>query len=307
MGAFDIAEEKDHFIHTASMGYLVSGQSCQPHFRNELIDKDDNTNGADEASQEWPTEDIVQEAEPEDTGHKDKRSSQACHNASNFGVSAPIVVPSCALFDILAHYFTNEERTRRFRPDNHLRAGAQNCVYQRVQGEAVETVYGWNMGEVRGIRERHRDVEGCHGDCSNQVAFEISPFVLLRPVEYRNIVLEVHHPLVLDAMEVCKPSGGAFLLPVAVYGRITQQRVCCVGRISLCRFCDAWERAHEAVVGMYAACKTPVISVHSWARRVWTLVVRGVQVLLVQQSRADGGLEIDLYDAALLRSDVLVN
>jgi hypothetical protein len=96
----------------------------------------------------------------------------------------------------------------------------------------------------------------------------------------------VHHPLILDAMEVCKPSGSALLLPVAVYGRITQQRVCCVGRIPLCRFCDTGEWANEAVVGMYAARKTPIISVRSWARGVWTLVVRGVEVLLVQQSRA---------------------
>jgi hypothetical protein len=86
MGVLDVAEKKDHFVDAASMRYLVGSEPCQPHLGNELIDEDDYTNGADEASQEGTAENIVQEAESEDTSDKNECSSQTCHDASNLGV-----------------------------------------------------------------------------------------------------------------------------------------------------------------------------------------------------------------------------
>jgi hypothetical protein len=104
----DVAKEEDDLVNATSMRDLISSQSRKPHLRYELVNEDDNTNGADEASQEWPAKDIVQKAEPEDTCYQDECSSQACDDACDLGIPPSIVVSCCTLLDILAHYLSHQ-------------------------------------------------------------------------------------------------------------------------------------------------------------------------------------------------------
>jgi len=253
MGASDIAKEKDDFVQAAAVGHLISSQSCEPHLGNELVYKDDYTDGADEASQKGSAQDIVQETKPEEACDKDKGTGHARHDASDLGISSTVVVAGSTLLDVLTHDLAYEEGARCFGTDNHLRTGAQHSIYERVQGEAVETMDRRQVGEVGGIGESHGDVERGHGDGCDEVALEVAPLVLLRPVEDRNVVLEVHHALVLDAVALSEPARRAHLLPVplvqhAVCKGIAQDSVCLVGRIALCRLADARKGAAETLL-----------------------------------------------------------
>jgi hypothetical protein len=73
-------------------------------------------------------------------------------------------------------------------------------------------------------------------------------------------------------MALSKPAGGAHLLPVAavddaVGKGIAQQRMGCVGRLSLGGRDGAWEGAAEAVVRVDAAREAAVVAVRAWAGR----------------------------------------
>jgi len=152
MSSSDVAEEEDGLVDGASMRDLVSREPRQTHLRNELVDKDDHTNGADEASQEGSAKNVVQEAESEEARYQNEGASKTRHNASDLSIPSTIIIPSCALLDVLTHDFAHQQRTWRFGSDNHLWAGAEDCVDQGVQGEAVKAVYRWHVCEVGGIR-----------------------------------------------------------------------------------------------------------------------------------------------------------
>lgn len=107
MGSSDVAEEEDHFVDGASVRHLVGRKSRQAHLRNELVDKDDHTNGADEASQEGSAKNVVQEAKSEEARHQNEGSSETRHNAGNLSIPSTIVVSGCALLDILTHDFAH--------------------------------------------------------------------------------------------------------------------------------------------------------------------------------------------------------
>ena len=159
---------------------------------------------------------------------------------------------------------------------------------------------GRQVGEVRGVRECHGNVEGGHGDGCDKIALEVAPLVLLRPVEDGDIVLEVHHALMLDTMALGEPPRCAHLLPIllvqdAVGKGVAQQRVRLVWLAILWRLLYAREGATKALFRVYAARKAAVVAMR---RRPRITPVEAFQVLLVQQPGARRGLEIDLDDAA---------
>jgi hypothetical protein len=119
-----ISEEEHNFIDAASMRNLIGSQPRKAHLRNELVNEDDHTNGTDEASKKRSTQNIVQEAEPEDASHQDECAGHGSDNAGNLGIPSSIIVPSGTLLDVFAHYLSNKKRAWSFRPYNHLRAGA---------------------------------------------------------------------------------------------------------------------------------------------------------------------------------------
>jgi len=300
MGASNIAEEKDDFVQAAAVGYLVSSQSCEPHLGNELVYKDDYTDGADEAAQEWPAQDIVQETKSKEACDQDKGTSHARHDASDLGITSAVVVAGSTLLDVLTHDLAYEEGARCLWTNDHLRTGAEYGVNQRIQREAVETVDGRQVGKVGSIGESHGNVEGGHGDGGDEVALEVAPLVLLGPVEDGNVVLEVHHALVLDAMALSEPARRAHLLPTplvhdAVCKGVAQESVCLVGRIALCCLAYARKGAAEALLRVDATREAAIVAM---CRRPSLGPVEGAPVLLVQQARAHRGLEVDLDDAA---------
>jgi hypothetical protein len=132
MGLSKTAKKEDNFVQATAMRHLIGGQACEPHLGNELVYKDDNTNGANEASQKGPAQDVVQEAESKEAGDKNEGTGHACHDASNFGIAPAVVVVGSTLLDVLTHNLADEERARRLGTDYHLRTGAQHGVYERV-------------------------------------------------------------------------------------------------------------------------------------------------------------------------------
>ena len=156
------------------------------------------------------------------------------------------------------------------------------------------------MGEVGGIGEGHGNIERGHGDGCDEVALEVAPLVLLRPVEDGDVVLEVHHALVLDAMALSEPARRAHLLPApliqdAVCKGVAQEGMCLVGGIALCRLAYARKAAAEALLRVDTAREAAIVAM---CRRPSLGPVEGAPVLLVQQARAHRGLEVDLDDAA---------
>lgn len=106
------------------MRYLVSSKSGQSHLRDKLVNEDDYTNSADEATQEGPAQDVIQKAKSEEAANENECASHARDNASNLGIAPAVIVVCSALFDVLTHNFANEERARCFWAYNHLWTGA---------------------------------------------------------------------------------------------------------------------------------------------------------------------------------------
>ena len=77
------------------------------------------------------------------------------------------------------------------RTHDHERGGSEYSVHDRVEDESVESVDGWDMAEVGGVREGHGNVERGHREGCDEIALEIGPFVLADPVTDRDVVEEI--------------------------------------------------------------------------------------------------------------------
>lgn len=72
---FPILDEEDDLVKGAAVGGTgVLDDLGKTHLGNELIDKNDDTDGADKTSQEGAAQNAVQEAEPEEASHQNNCS-----------------------------------------------------------------------------------------------------------------------------------------------------------------------------------------------------------------------------------------
>lgn len=99
-----------------------------------------------------------------------------------------VVVGMRAGSDSLPDYTASQQTARRFRTDDHLRTCAQHGVDKGVDGKGVEAVDRWDVSKIRGKRQGHGDVEGCHGQGSDEVSFDECPAVLSDPIGARDVV-----------------------------------------------------------------------------------------------------------------------
>ena len=129
MSASNIAKEKDDFVQATAVRDLIGSQSCEPHLGNELVYKNDYTDGADEASQKGSAQDIVQETESEEAGDKDESTGHACHDARNLRIASTVVVAGSTLLNVFTHDLAYEEGARCLGTNDHLRTGAKYGVY----------------------------------------------------------------------------------------------------------------------------------------------------------------------------------
>lgn len=160
----------------------------QTHLRDQLVDDDDDAYGADEAAEEGPAEDGVEEAQAAEARGEDDGARQPRHHAGDLGALLALVVLVVAVVDGRADDGAGQERAGGFGPDDHLRAGAEEGIDQGVEDERVQAVDGRDVAEVGRVGERHGDVERGHCEGGDEVATEVLPSVLLYPVDSGQIV-----------------------------------------------------------------------------------------------------------------------
>ena len=238
------------------MGHLIGGELRQSHLGDELIYEDDDANGADEAPQERPAEDVVEKAKSKDARCQDEGTGQASDDAGDFGVLPSVFIARVVFVDVFPNNLAGQKRARCFWADDHLGACAKNSIDQRVDGKAVQAVDRGDVSEVGGVGKSHGDVEGSHGQGGNEVALEVAPLILLCPVDDGHIVCNVHEPLVLDAGPLGEILGCALVSTAAsqhaVGEGIAQKRVGGIGVLSRARIDCACKAAAEAAIGIEA-------------------------------------------------------
>jgi len=122
----NVARDEDDLVGGATVrgaAGVVLDERAEPKFRDELIDEDDDADGADETTEEGTGEDAVEEAEPTKTRDEDDGSCHAGHDARDFGVAFAVCVGVPAAADVFADDLAGEKGAGGFGADNHLRAG----------------------------------------------------------------------------------------------------------------------------------------------------------------------------------------
>lgn len=126
-----IADEKNELVETAAMRDLVSSQSGKAHLGDQLIHEDDYAYGTDEAAQEWPAKDVVEKAKTKQASNENECASHTCYHASYLSIQGPVLIFGCPPFDILPDDLSSKQRSWGFRPNDHLRTGTEDSVYER--------------------------------------------------------------------------------------------------------------------------------------------------------------------------------
>jgi len=119
------------------MGNLTACKMSKAHLRNELINEDDDTDGANESSEKWSTQHIVQESKSEEACNKYESTSHRGNNSSNLGVSNSILVGTGSFSDVFSNHFTGKKRTGSLWTDHHLRTRPKDRIYQGIDGETI--------------------------------------------------------------------------------------------------------------------------------------------------------------------------
>lgn len=125
-----VSHEKHDLVKTAPVSGRgrMCGGAVQAHFRNQLVNEDDNTNGADETAQERSAEDRIQKAKSAETGYQDKSASETSDHARHASVLLAGLVWMVAGIDSLAYHLSRQERSSGFRSDDHLWASSKERV-----------------------------------------------------------------------------------------------------------------------------------------------------------------------------------
>lgn len=94
----EMTEYKRQFVYsTLFMADIISGQLSEAEFRQQLLDKYDETNGGDEAAEEGFGQDTIQEAQTAETGQQDGGASHTSDNTTDLGMHDAIVIGAAAL------------------------------------------------------------------------------------------------------------------------------------------------------------------------------------------------------------------
>lgn len=192
MSLIDIANHELNLLNRAAMAdtNLVSKVS-ETQLWNQLVHSNDKANGADEASQERSAQDTIQETQPCQTSHQNRRSSHARYDAANLRVYKIVGLLVVARVDVCLDDAAHQERTRGLGTNHHLGAGTEECIYERIEGEGVEAVDRGHVGEVGSEGESHGEIERGHGNGGHHVAAEVRHLVLAHPGQAGNVVGQV--------------------------------------------------------------------------------------------------------------------
>ena len=164
---------------------------AEPELRDQLIHEDHETDRADEAAQERPTQDVVQEAQARDAGDEEEAAGQARHDTGRAGVVVVVVVAELAGLDVGSDDGAEQHRPGGLGSDDHLRAAPEQSVDQGVDDVRVQTVDGRDVREILGEGQGHGQVEGRHGEGRYDVAAQPRPAIVLDPGQQRQIVARV--------------------------------------------------------------------------------------------------------------------
>jgi hypothetical protein len=74
----------------------VSGSGVETHLRDELVNKDHNTDSADEAAQEWSTKYGIQETKSAQSSSENDGTCESCDHACYLSILAACLIPVVA-------------------------------------------------------------------------------------------------------------------------------------------------------------------------------------------------------------------
>ena len=185
----------------------------EPHLGNQLIHQDDDPNRADESPQERSTQDVIQEAEPGETGDEDDASGHPRDDSGHPGVIDLVVVTKLARVNIGPYDGAEQQGASGFGAHHHARTAAQERVHQRAEDECVQAVDGRDVPEVGGEGQRHGQIEGRHGQGRGEIPSEPRPAVLPDPGEERDVVGQIPAPMPATSQPsiravACRSCGG---------------------------------------------------------------------------------------------------
>lgn len=151
MRLIGILDQVDEFGQGASVSGatgIVLDEVAQTGLGNELVDENDDANGADETTQEGTTQHTVKKAESEKASKQDDGTGNSSDHAGDLSITGNIVVPMLARTDVLAHYLTSQEGTCSLGANNKLRDCAKDGIDEWVEDKSIETIYRWEMGQI---------------------------------------------------------------------------------------------------------------------------------------------------------------
>lgn len=101
-----VAEEEEDLVEAGTVAGAggVRGGGVEAHFGDELVDDDDDADGADEAAEEGAGEDGVEEAEAAEAGAEDDGACEAGDHAGDLGADVVFVVCVVAAVDGFADH-----------------------------------------------------------------------------------------------------------------------------------------------------------------------------------------------------------
>jgi hypothetical protein len=198
VGTAEVPDNELDLVDAAAVANTrLGGVPGQAELGDELVDGDDETNGRDEAAQERPAEDAVEEAEARKTGEQDDSTRHTTHDTADPCVQHVVVL--LAGIDAALHNGSDQQGAGSLRANNHLRAASKQGVNQRVDDKGVQAVDGRDMGQVLGVGQDHGEVDGGDGQGRDKVALEVGPPVLGHPGHEGEVVGEVHGGVGLEA------------------------------------------------------------------------------------------------------------
>lgn len=160
-----IAEDEAELVDSASVVNAGSfgSQFGEAKLGDQLVNKNDEANGRDEAAQERAGEHAVEEAEASNAGQKHGCAGNTGNNTANLCMQDVIVFVATARVNTGANDGANEQRTGCLGPDHHLRTTAEQRVDHRVEDKGVQATDGRHVGKVASEGQGHGQVDAGNG------------------------------------------------------------------------------------------------------------------------------------------------
>lgn len=181
MDVVEMTKDEFQLLYSTAMTDIIGGQLREAEFRQQLLDKDDETNGGDEAAQEGFGQDAVEETQTKKTGQENGGASNTSNDATDSGMHDGIVISTTPFVYTALDDAPDKQRARSLGPQDHLRSAAEQRVAERIEDKGVEPTYRWDVGEVVGERQGHGQVHAGYCQGGYKIALEKGQFVLTQP------------------------------------------------------------------------------------------------------------------------------